>query len=147
MFEALLVSVVLVAITVVIHAYGTHYWMRYMGYRFVGPDGNFKPRKVLPAIISTAVILLMLHVVEVIVWAVAYRLLDPISSLDTFEKAMYFSVVTFTTLGYGDVTLEEHWRVLGAFQAAAGIIIFGWSTAIIVAAVQKVYFERALEGD
>ena len=34
MFEALLVSVVLVAITVVIHAYGTHYWMRYMGYRF-----------------------------------------------------------------------------------------------------------------
>ena len=62
MFEALLVSVVLVAITMVIHAYGTLHWMRFMAYRFAGPDGNYKPHKMLPAIIWTAVTLLMLHV-------------------------------------------------------------------------------------
>jgi len=64
-----LISIVLVAITVVIHALGTHHWMRFMARRFVGPDGNFKPGKDLSAIIWTAVTLLMLHVVEVIVWA------------------------------------------------------------------------------
>ena len=138
MFEALLVSVVLVAITVVIHAYGTHYWMRYMGHRFVAPDGNFKPRKVLPAIIWTAVTLLMLHVIEVVVWAVAYRVLTPISSLDTFEKAMYFSVVTFTTLGYGDITLPEHeWRMLSGIEALNGILLVGWTTAFLFAVVQR----------
>ena len=97
-----------------------------MGRRFVGPDGNFKPGKELPAIISTAVTLLMLHVVEVVVWAVAYRVLDPISSLDTFEKAMYFSVVTFTTLGYGDITLpEQEWRMLSGIEALNGILLVG----------------------
>jgi voltage-gated potassium channel len=138
MFEALLVSVVLVAITVVIHAYGTHHWMRYMGYRFIGADGDFKPRKVLQAIISTAVTLLMLHLVEVIIWAVAYRALNPISSLDTFEKAMYFSVVTFTTLGYGDITLPEHeWRIMSGIEALNGIVLVGWTTAFLFAVVQR----------
>ena len=136
MLQAILVSIVLVAITVVIHAYGTHHWMRYMGHRFVGPDGNFKPRKVLPAIISTAVTLLMLHVIEVVVWAVAYRVLDPISSLDTFEKAMYFSVVTFTTLGYGDITLpEEEWRMLSGIEALNGILLVGWTTAFLLSLI------------
>lgn len=144
MFGALLVSVVLVAITVVIHAFGTHYWMRYMHYRFARPDGNFKPHKVLRAIISTAVILLMLHVVEVIVWAVAYRWLNPISSLDTFEKAMYFSVVTFTTLGYGDVTLPEHeWRMLSGIEALNGILLVGWTTAFLFAVVQRSWSSTA----
>lgn len=71
-----------------------------MGRRFVYDDGNFKKGKSLPAVIWTAVILMLLHVAEVVIWAVAYLLLSPISSLDTFEKAIYFSVVTFTTPGY-----------------------------------------------
>lgn len=138
MLEPLLVSVILVAITVVIHAFGTTHWMHFMGRRFVDHDGNFKPGKSLPAVIWTAVILLLLHVVEVIVWAVAYLLLSPISSLDTFEKATYFSVVTFTTLGYGDITLPEHeWRMLSGIEALNGILLVGWTTAFLFAVVQR----------
>ena len=60
-------------------------------------------------------------------------------ALPDFRDAIYFSLVTFTTLGYGDIVLDEQARVLAAFQAANGIIMFGWTTAIIVAAVQRVF--------
>jgi hypothetical protein len=144
MLQPILVSVALVAITVVIHALGTHHWMRFMKHRFVGPDGNFKRGKSLPAIIWTAVTLLMLHVIEVVVWAVAYLLLVPITSLDTFEKATYFSVVTFTTLGYGDITLPEHeWRMLSGIEALNGILLVGWTTAFLFAVVQRSWSESA----
>jgi voltage-gated potassium channel Kch len=56
------------------------------------------------------------------------------------ETALYFSMVTFTTLGYGDVVLDERWRLMAAFEAANGIIIFGLTTAAVVAVVQRVYF-------
>jgi voltage-gated potassium channel Kch len=98
----------------------------------------------LTAIISTAVTLLMLHVIEVVVWAVAYRALPSISTLDTFEKAMYFSVVTFTTLGYGDITLpQEEWRMLSGIEALNGILLVGWTTAFLFAVVQRTWSASA----
>jgi len=64
-------------------------------------------------------------------------------ALATIEDATYFSLVTFTTLGYGDITLEPQWRVLAAFQAANGILLFGWTTAIIVAVARRLFvFDR-----
>ena len=45
-------------------------------------------------------------------------------------------MVTFTTLGYGDVLLNERWRILGSFEAANGIIMFGWTTAIIIISIR-----------
>ena len=86
------------------------------------------------------VVLVMLagHLIQVLLWAVTYVLIDAIQG---FEKAMYFSMVTFTTLGYGDVTLEPGWRLLGSFEAAVGIIMFGWTTAIVVAVVHKAYLD------
>ena len=144
MLVPLLISIVLVAITVVIHAYGTHHWMLFMKHRFAGADGNLKPSKALPAIIWTAVVLLMLHVIQVVVWAVAYRALPQVTSLDTLEKAIYFSVVTFTTLGYGDITLpEEEWRMLSGIEALNGILLVGWTTAFLFAVVQRSWTSSA----
>jgi hypothetical protein len=50
-------------------------------------------------------------------------------------------MVTYTTLGYGDVLLDENWRVPASYQAVNGIIMFGWTTAIIIYAIRQVYFE------
>jgi hypothetical protein len=140
MLEPLLLSILLVAITVLIHAFGTYHWMRFMGRHFVGANGSFKQGKDLPAIIWTAVSLLMLHVIEVIVWALAFRAITPISGLDTFEKAVYFSIVTFTSLGYGDITvLEEEWRLLSGIEALNGVLLVGWTTAFLFAVVQRTW--------
>ncbi len=75
-------------------------------------------------------------IVEVWSWAMLYWVLGALAPL---EKAIYFSTVTFTTLGYGDITLDETWRLLSSFEAANGLLMFGWSTALVFAAVKWVY--------
>ena len=51
---------------------------------------------------------------------------------------MYVSLVTFTTLGYGDITLDLRWRWLSGIEAMNGILLFGWTTATLFWIVQKV---------
>jgi len=88
--------------------------------------------------VVAALVLVMFFasVIEAALWAVTYIAVGAITG---FEKALYFSTVTYTTLGYGDVTMEGQWRLLSAFEAANGIIMFGWTTAMIVWAVQRMY--------
>ena len=87
------------------------------------------------------VVLLMffLTLADITVWAGAYLLVGAINKIET---ALYFSTVTFTTLWYGDVVIDERWRLMAAFEAANGIIIFGLTTAGVVAAVQLIYFNN-----
>ncbi len=82
-----------------------------------------------------AVALFATALVEAALWAVAYL---QVGAIGTFEEALYFSTVTFSTLGYGDLTLTPEWRLLSSFQAANGTILFGWSTALLFAFVQRV---------
>jgi hypothetical protein len=78
-------------------------------------------------------------VIEAWLWALLY-LYDPlITTIPDLETAFYFSMVTFTTLGYGDVVLTGNWRTLASIQAANGVIIFGWTTALIFVFIQRVY--------
>ena len=94
--------------------------------------------------VSGIVILLFLaSLLEVLVWASTYLALNAIQG---FERALYFSMVTYTTMGYGDIVLPESWRLLGSFEAAIGIIMFGWTTAIVIAAVQRIYLREKHEG-
>ncbi|MHA1134629.1 MAG: potassium channel family protein [Alphaproteobacteria bacterium] len=80
--------------------------------------------------------LFLATVTEVWAWALLYV---GLGAIETLETAVYFSTVTFTTLGFGDITLDEDWRLLSSFEAANGLLMFGWSTALVFAAVQWVY--------
>ena len=76
--------------------------------------------------------------IEASIWALVY-LADPqISVLPDAQTAFYFSMVTFTSLGYGDIVLTGNMRALSAVQAANGLIIFGWTTALIFYYIQKI---------
>ena len=80
-------------------------------------------------------------VLEAGLWALFY-LFDPlVTALPDLETAFYFSMVTFTTLGFGDVVLTGPWRMLASIQAANGVIIFGWTTALIFYFIQRIYKE------
>ena len=97
------------------------------------------------SLVSGVVILMFLaSVLEVLVWAITYLALNAIQGL---EKALYFSMVTFTTLGYGEIVLDEQWRLLASFEAANGIIMFGWTTAIVIAVVSVITLAKNMLDD
>jgi voltage-gated potassium channel Kch len=81
--------------------------------------------------------LLIPIILDVTLWAIFYYVAD---ALPSFEESLYFSTVTFTTVGYGDIVLGSEWRQLATFEAINGWIIFGWATALIMAVVQRLYF-------
>lgn len=90
------------------------------------------------AVTTIWVVFLMIPIIlDVTVWAVFYYLQGALPSI---EEALYFSTVTFTTVGYGDIVLGREWRQLATFEAMNGWIIFGWATALIMAVIQRVYF-------
>ena len=73
--------------------------------------------------------------VEACCWAAVYLAMGAVQGVET---ALYFSMVTFTTVGYGDVVLDERWRLLASFEAVNGVIMFGWTTAIVLHALLQV---------
>lgn len=134
-----LIGAALVVITVIMHAIGTTAWLRMLWHRFGDNGGRVRTGKTLQALIGTVLVLLVLHTLQIVVWAYAYLAIVPAGELDTFEEATYFSFVTFTTLGYGDITLSEGWRLLSGIQALNGIMLVGWSTAMLFAVVQRTW--------
>lgn len=138
MLKCILVGLVLTVLTVGIHAVGTTWWIRRLQ-RMDGSTSLTADRiAALKILCSTATCLLLLNIVEVTVWAMAY-LAIPDDQLNTLEETVYFSMVTFTSLGYGDVVIASSWRLLSGIQAIAGLLIFGWSTALLFAVVQKLW--------
>ncbi|MDJ0938679.1 MAG: potassium channel family protein [Woeseiaceae bacterium] len=135
-----LIGAALVVITVLIHAAGTTWWLKYLGRAFtLGEGQRRKPMTTMRILGSTVLVLLVLHVIEIEVWAMAYLYLLPSEFLGTAEEAAYFSFVTFTTLGYGDITLPYPVRMMSGIEAINGIMLGGWSTALLFAVVQRTW--------
>ena len=81
----------------------------------------------------------LVSVLDTVIWAYVYL---GVGAIEQLETALYFSMVTFTTLGYGDVTLSPDWRLLASFEAANGIMMFGWTTALITFVLQRLSSDR-----
>lgn len=82
-----------------------------------------------------------IHTVEIWLYAAVFEALGEFTS---FETALYFSTVTFASLGYGDVHMSERWRLFGSIEAANGMILFAWSTAFLLSVMGRL---RILEHD
>ena len=133
----LIIGVLMIVVTVAIHAIGTTYWLDLLGNRLRQHAHSQESLHLFRGIMSTAVALLMLHAVEVLLWALVYVLLPGQAGLNNYAEAVYFSMVTLTTLGYGDITLSMNWQLLAGMEAMVGIMVFGLTTATLFAVIQQ----------
>ena len=83
---------------------------------------------------ATVSVLMVAHASEVFVWALAYGIVD---AAPADADLVYFAFVNYTTLGYGDVIPVENWRLLGPVTAMNGVLLFGWSTAVIFEVLRR----------
>jgi hypothetical protein len=83
---------------------------------------------------GTVSVLMVAHASEVIVWSLAYLIVDATSA---GSNLIYFAFVNYTTLGYGDVITVQRWQLLGPMTAMNGVLLFGWSTAVIFEVLRK----------
>jgi hypothetical protein len=103
--------------------------------RMAGEIATSRPSFRLITVMSATVSLLMVaHFFEVLVWALAYAIVD---IAPDGAGLVYFAFVNYTTLGYGDVTPVVRWHLLGPMTAMNGVLLFGWSTAVVFEVLRR----------
>ena len=137
MITRLLVACCLMALCVTIHAAGMAWALRRLrrsampqAQRFWSSTGLF---------IVVAVWIVLLHLVEISAWATLYAWNGAMPDL---PSALYFSAVTYTTTGYGDLALPKEWRLDGGIEALTGILMCGWSTGFFFAIVNRFHDQQ-----
>ena len=88
---------------------------------------------------GTALLALLAHLIEIVIWAVVFEFCGEFSQL---SAAVYHSAVNYTSLGYGDVVMSAAWRLLGPIETANGMLMFGISTAMIFAVIDRLVHAR-----
>jgi hypothetical protein len=133
MLRQLLVGAAVSGCNIVIHALvmAVVLWVT----RIVGSRKTWHPWLLLIAVmIATVSVLMVAHASEVIVWSLAYAIVN--AAPDSADM-VYFAFVNYTTLGYGDITPLASWRLLGPMTAMNGVLLFGWSTAVIFEVLRR----------
>ena len=87
--------------------------------------------------------IILLHLVEITAWALLYYGWEAVPG---FQASVYFSTVTYTTTGYGDIVLPEEWRLVGGIEALTGILMCGWSTGFFFAIVTRMHQSQSQGG-
>ena len=141
MIGNLALATLMVGLTVIIHfagLLGLMWVLRARGHRFRAHESAVGQGAVIVFVVLGLVAILT---IEIWLYGMVYFSLG---ALPDFESALYFSTTSFTTIGYGDVVLEKNWRLFGAVEGANGLLLFGWSTAFLIAVTARM---RILEHD
>jgi len=132
MISKLFIAWSLVALCVVVHAMGmttalrwVNHWSTRLGTRYWLLTWR---------LVRTAGWIILLHLVEITIWALFYAWDHGMPDL---QSSLYFSAVTYTTTGYGDLVLPAEWRLVGGVEALTGILMCGWSAAVFFAVVNR----------
>lgn len=103
----------------------------------IRPNGRIK--RTFSLLVPTVLVIVGTHAAEAWLWAGIYIYLGEFTDI---SEALYFSVVTSTTLGYGDITLSKEWHLLSSFEAIGGLILFGASTAFMLGVMKPLFEEN-----
>lgn len=91
--------------------------------------------RMVAAMMVASLWVMMIVTISITIWATAFRMLGLFPVL---EEAVYFSLVVFTTLGFGDVLLPKEWRILGGVMAVNGLLNVGMLTAIMMETLRAI---------
>ena len=91
--------------------------------------------------IPTVSLLMATHALEVVVWSWAYLIVD---AAPAGAELVYFAFVNYATLGYGDIVPVERWQLLGPMTAMNGVLLFGWSTAVMFEVLRRTMEQHAM---
>jgi len=139
MLSELLIAFAIVAICVVIHVGGIAIFAQYLIGRFPQLEGLTTIRRQALLLIAVFTVVISLHLFETAIWAAFYYWH---SLFETYETALYFSLGTYSTIGYGDVVLPGRWRLLGGIEGISGVLLCGLSGAFIFAVVNALFQTR-----
>lgn len=141
MLANLTLGTMMISATVIVHTLGLMAVTHLIG-RLTDRFRMHGRRSRIVAILTVVMGTFALLTVEVWLWAITYHLLDVVQD---FETALYFSTVTFSTIGYGDVVPAQRWRLFCALEGINGFLLIGWSTAYLISAGIRVGPFRAGE--
>jgi len=135
----LVISFFLVPLCVAIHTLG----LVLIAHRLIRvrqtAEGEFSISRSSVQLISVFIIIVFLHLIEVFVWAAYY---DLSSLFGDIETSWYFSLGSYTTIGYGDVVLPAKWRTLGGLEGITGVLLCGLSTAFLFLVINVMFASR-----
>ncbi|CAM3475169.1 potassium channel family protein [Parendozoicomonas haliclonae] len=143
LLQAIIFGAFMLVLCVLIHSGGTAALVRYFRYESRFAKRIFGDFTGILALSCIAVFLLCLHILQVLLWAGVYWGLINSPAITSFADAFYFSIITYTTVGYGDIVIAGEGRLLSGIESMIGILMFGWSTAILFMAVQKIWFDQS----
>ena len=133
MLAKLLFAFGLMALCVVIHAVGLAAAFRWLD-RSAARAQTFW--RWTGRLIGIAGWTILVHLLEITAWALFYAWKK---GMPDVQSALYFSAVTYTTTGYGDLVLPQEWRLIGGVEALTGILMCGWSTGFFFAVVSRMH--------
>ena len=134
MLSKLVIAWCLMALCVAIHAMGLTAAFTWMKGKSAAVEGRFWLATGM--LICVAAWTILMHLLQIAVWALFYFWHHGMPDL---QSAFYFSAVTYTTTGYGDLVLPKEWRIVGGVEALTGILMCGLSTGLFFAVFTKVF--------
>ena len=136
MLKGLVVGLALVSICAVFHIIGLLLIANSLVRRWWRLEREFSITNNSLILAGVFSLIILLHLAETAIWAVYYDLWGLFNDLET---SVYFSLKTYSTIGYGDVLLPEGWRLLGGLEGIAGILLCGLSAAFLFAIVSEMF--------
>ncbi len=139
MLTEISIAVVIVFVCLSLHVVGLLFiaeWLLQHRQHFERPRGKIHFSMLMVILFSG---LMVLHVTETTIWAAFYYSRE---LFQDFETSLYFSLVSYTTIGYGDVLLPQKWRLVGAIEGISGVLLCGISTAFIFAVMNAMFKAR-----
>ncbi len=130
---AFISGVLVSVVTISIQAMATLVVIKAVRYAARHLSGRRKVEALVIVMAASGTLLTIAHLVEVMVWALLYS----VTGATEPDNVYYFAFVNFTTLGYGDLIPARPWRILGPMTAANGMLLFGWSTAVLFAVLSR----------